>query len=501
MPPAASRRRQAHLAIDLGAESGRAIVGVLDGSTVALTELHRFANVPGRNAGGLFWNVPALWSEILESLRRAARFASENDVRLASAGVDTWGVDFALVGASGELVALPHCYRDERTSAVFKRVVASVGAEELYRATGIQLMPINTLFQVLAALESEPAAVGSAECLLFMPDLFHLFLTGRRLVESTIASTSQMLDPASGDWARPLLQRLGVPVRLLREISPPGTVVGPLRPVVARDTGAPADLVVVAPASHDTASAVAAVPASPGERWCYISSGTWSLAGVELAQPRITGDPSGRLFTNERGIGGTVRFLKNITGLWLLEECRRSFARQGMEHDHETLTRLAERAEPFVTLVDPSHEEFASPGDMPGKIARYARATGQPEPSDPGALVRCCLESLALAYRRTLRRLGSLLAEPPEVVHVIGGGGRNRLLNRMTADATGLEVRVGPFEATAMGNVLAQAMGLGRLDGLTGIREVARASTRPETFLPGDPGAWDAVEDRCGDGS
>lgn len=488
--------RTAYLGIDLGAESGRAMLGVLDDGRLSLHELHRFLHLPQRLPTGLHWNLQGLFSEILEGMRRAAAYVRDHAIELRSMGVDTWGVDCAYLGASGELLGLPFAYRDPRNTAAMEKVIAAVGRERIYEATGIQFMPFNTLFQVEAMHDAEPKLLAAADRLVFMPDLLHYLLTGRATVEATIASTSQMIDPRTGRWATPLLRELGLPTHMLGEIIPPGTTIGPLLPHVASETGLREDLRVIAPATHDTAAAVAAVPADGSTNWCYLSSGTWSLMGAELDAPCLTEAALAVPFTNEGGVGGTIRFLKNIAGLWLVQETRRHYEKQGRAYDYAELTRLAEHAEPFRTLVDTDHPPFMSPGEMPRKIADFARATGQPEPPEPGQVVRCCLESLALTYRRTLLRLEKVLGRRFDVLHIVGGGGRNDLLNQMTADATGRKVIVGPHEATVIGNVLTQAMGAGDIEDLAGLRRVVSASFDPVTYMPRNTAAWDEAFDR-----
>jgi rhamnulokinase len=486
----------AYLAIDLGAESGRAILGVLDGEKLTLHELHRFANDPRRLPTGLHWDVDRLWAEVREGARRAVRAAHEQDVGLLSLGVDTWGVDYGLLDGEGRLLEDPHCYRDERNQAAFEATVAAIGEESLYEATGIQFMPFNTLFQLVAAREADPKLIARADRLLFMPDLMHYLLTGRAVAEATIASTSQMIDPRTGDWAVELIETAGLPLRVLPGIVPAGTTIGPLREDVAREIGAPESLRIIAPAAHDTASAIAAVPADESTEWCYLSSGTWSLLGAELHKPCITHDAREVPFTNEGGVGGTIRCLKNIVGLWPVQECRRQFGEVGELYEYEKLTEFAEAAQPFRTIIDTAHAPFTAPGRMLEKIRTYARATRQPEPSTPGQYVRCCLESLALAYRHTLRQLEGVLDRRFDVMHVIGGGGHNRLLNQMTADAIGRTVIVGPTEAAAVGNILVQAMGTGYVSDLPHLRRIVACAFRPETYVPRAPDPWETPYQR-----
>ncbi|MBI4881695.1 MAG: rhamnulokinase [Planctomycetes bacterium] len=491
--------KKAYLALDLGAESGRAILVILAGDRLQLRELHRFPNTPCLLPTGLHWDVCGLWAHALEGVRRAVTVAAAEHLELVSVGVDTWGVDYGLVGRSGELLGLPYCYRDERNLPAFEKAMATLGADALYQATGIQFMALNTLFQLVAQNDSEPALLRHAERLLFMPDLLHHFFTGERVVESSIASTSQMTDPRTGRWVMPLLQRLGLPTQMLGETVPSGTPIGPLLPRVAAQVGADSSLRVIAPAAHDTASAVAAVPAGEDTSWCYISSGTWSLLGAELDRPCITAAAQAIPFTNEGGVAGTTRFLKNITGLWLVQECRRQLDHQGESFDYGTLTELAAAAESFRTLIDTAHPPFLTPGDMPAKIRAFAQVSHQPEPADPGMLVRCCLESLALAYRHTLVQMEHALGRTFDVVHIVGGGSRNRLLNQMAANAMGRRVLVGPAEATAIGNGLVQALGARHVSDTSHMRRIVRESFAPEVLEPRDAAAWDGAYRRFRD--
>ncbi|HVP12715.1 MAG TPA: rhamnulokinase family protein [Phycisphaerae bacterium] len=485
-----------YLAIDLGAESGRAIIGELGAEHLELHEVHRFTNQFSRQPGGLHWDVIALWNNVLEGLRQGAAWSAERGLPLISVGVDAWGVDFALLSSSGELLDTPHCYRDEANIPAFKKALAAFGGDFIYAATGIQLMPINTLFQLIARRDADPDLLDRADRLLFMPDLMHYFLTGHAAVEATIASTSQMVDPHTGAWAESLLEKTGLPTRMLGTISPSGTRLGALRPEVASQADASPSVEVIIPASHDTASAVAAVPADGSSSWCFLSSGTWSLIGAELERPCITDAAREASFTNERGVGNTIRFLKNISGLWLLQECRRDFEAQGPAIGYDQLTAAAASAEPFRTLVNPNHQPFWGPGQMPRKIIDFARSTGQAEPADIGQLVRCCLESLALAYRHTLDHLERILGRRFDVMHIVGGGSRNTLLNQMTADATGRRVLAGPQEATAMGNLLVQAMGHGRIPDRSSLRHIVAQTVRPQVYEPRATADWDQVYPR-----
>ena len=488
---------EAFLAIDLGAESGRALLGRFDGERVALEELHRFPNTPVRVVDGLHWDVLRLFQEIKEGLARASR---ETAGRLTGVGVDAWGVDFALLDRDGNLLSNPYHYRDGRTAGMPERAFARVPRAEIYRATGIQFMPINTLYQLLA-MEGSPI-LDAASTVLLIPDLIGYWLTGSKRCEYTNATTTQLCDPATGDWARPLIERLRLPNRIFPALVPPGQDLGSLLPEVAAEVGlaSAAAVPVTAVASHDTASAVVAVPAEAvgGEgRFAYISSGTWSLVGVELPQPVVTPESLEANFTNEGGFGGTTRFLKNVMGLWLLQECRRTWSREGSAPSYEALIEAAEAAPAFGPLVDPDWPPFLPPGDMPARIRRFCRATGQPAPEDPGALVRCVLESLALKYRWVVERIVALTGRPIETIHVVGGGAHNGLLCRLTAGATGRPVLAGPAEATALGNVMVQAFARGSVASLAQIRAVVRRSTAIRQYPPDrQHKAWDAAWER-----
>ncbi|MCC6581748.1 MAG: rhamnulokinase [Phycisphaeraceae bacterium] len=483
---------QGYVAFDLGAESGRAMLATLDGQKLQLEEIHRFANLPQRLPSGLHWNLIDLWANLVEGLRKTGQATAGKGIELASLGVDTWGVDFGLIGRSGQLLGLPFAYRDDRNPPAMEKVFASLGADAIYRITGIQHMPFNSIYQLVAQHDAEPGLLAQVDRMLFMPDLLHYFFSGNAVNEATIASTSQMVNPISGQWATKLLTDLGLPHGFLGTIVPAGTKIGLLRKDVAQLAGVGA-LDVTVPGSHDTASAIAAVPVDVQKHpdWAYISSGTWSLIGAELDQPVVNDASAKANYTNERGVAGKIRFLKNVAGLWLVQECRRDLARQGQDFDYATLAKLAGEAEPFRTLIDPDHAPFASPGDMLAKMRRFAQDTSQPHPETPGQFVRACLESLALTYRVVLDRLDEMLHRKTQVLHIVGGGGRNTLLNQMTADAVGRPVIVGPFEATAIGNALTQAIGRGQVRDLAHLRSIVSASFDPQTFAPRNAAAMD----------
>jgi rhamnulokinase len=480
-------KSNAYLSIDLGASSGRAMIGVLSGEPLCLqlAEVHRFEHHPCPTPAGPVWDLTGIWQNILTGLRLATQWCREHGAELASVGVDTWGVDWALVGKSGELLSLPHCYRDPQNDAACERVLNRLGGfEKLYARTGIQLMSLNTLFQVAARFEREPGLFAAAERLLFLPDLFHYWLSGELSTERTIASTSSMLNVHTGDWDHDLLNELGLPTHVLGPIVDPGTTAGRLRQELCEATGLPKSVRIILPPSHDTASAVAAVPATGNQSWAYLSSGTWSLLGAEISAPIATDVARQVPFTNERGINGKVRFLKNIAGLWLLQELRRELEAGGERRDYAQLVQEAEQATPQRTLIDPNHADFACPGNMAEKIRRCARDAGQPVPESVGQLIRCCLESLAQCYRETTDQLEAILGQRVEVLHLVGGGSKNQLLNRLTAEALGRPVICGPVEATAIGNLLVQAMGCGEVADHAELRAIVARSFDLEYLEP-----------------
>jgi rhamnulokinase len=482
-----------YLALDLGAESGRGLLGRFDGQRLELEEVHRFPNGPVRMLDTLYWDLPRLFEEVKTAIKKAAAGPGELD----GAGVDTWGVDFGLIGRGETLLGNPVHYRDARTDGMLEAAFQRVPRERIYEITGLQFLPFNTLYQLLAMVRSRSPILEMAETLLMMPDLFGWLLTGRRAGERTDASTTQLLDPRTGTWSDELCRDLGLPRAILPELIEPGTELGPLRSSVAEEIGWTRPLTIMAPATHDTASAVAAVPAnrasasasSPPD-WCYLSSGTWSLLGVEVPRPVISAETMRYNFTNEGGVAGTTRLLKNIMGLWLVQESRRTWARTGREWSYEELTARAQVAPPFTTLVDPDDTTFLATGDMPARLAAYCRRTNQAPPADEGALVRCCLESLALKYRWAIDRLEAILGTTIRTIHVVGGGSKNALLCQFTADACGRPVHAGPVEATAIGNILMQALGRGRLDSIAGLRAVVARSFPVTIYEPKDTDAW-----------
>lgn len=492
--------RSVRIAIDLGAESGRVLLVWLDAAdgSPGWQEVHRFSNRILTLPGGLHWNISGIWQEILDGLRAAARQAASGDLQIRSVGVDCWGVDWCLLDEHGELLGLPHAYRDPRNEDSFVQVSSELPPRELYRLTGIQVMQINSLFSLRAMATASPQLMRAARRLLFLPDLIHYWLSGRQINEATIASTGQLMEADTGHWSGQLLQIAGLSPGCVTDPLPPATVLGPLQSAVAEATELPAGVEVILPASHDTASAIAAVPADPETEWCFISSGTWSLLGAEIPRPCLNDQAARYMFTNERGVAGTVRFLKNIAGLWLIQQCRRDFAIRdpGQQFDYEQLTELAHRAEPFRTLLDPDNPAFGRPGHFLEKIDTWATESGQPLPQTPGDYLRCCLESLAIKYRLTLDRLERVLDRRFEVIHVVGGGSNNRLLCQMTADATGRTVVAGPAEATAIGNGLVQAIGDGQIRDLTELRAIVRQSGTAAVYQPRADESWGRQAER-----
>lgn len=484
--------RTVALAVDLGASGGRVVSGAFDGRLLELAEIHRFENGPVMLAGELVWDLVRLWREVMTGLRLAAE---RHGGAVKTVGVDTWGVDFAFLGGDGALLANPVCYRDARTRGMLAAAEAIVPRAEIFAATGLQFMEINSLFQLLALEKRESTVLGAADRLLMIPDIFHWLLSGQASNEHTNASTSQCYDPQAHDWARGLLERFGLPSRVFGPLVEPGTSLGALRPEVAAETGL-AGVQVVVPGTHDTASAVAAVPAaeppSPRPDWCYVSLGTWALVGAELDRPLVTPACLARNFTNEGGIGGTTRLLKNVCGLWLVQQCRAAWQRAGKDWTWEQLTALAAEAPPLGTLVDPNHPSLVAPADMPEAIRALARDTGEPVPETTAAVVRTALESVAAAVRATLIELDELVGRRVSRIHVVGGGVKNALLCQMIADATDRPVLAGPVEATAIGNLLVQLLARDGAVDLRSVRAVVRDSFEITRFDPRDPARWAA---------
>ena len=484
--------RSVALAVDLGASGGRVVSGVFDGRLLELEELHRFENGPVSMGGLLVWDLVRLWQEVVTGLRAAA---VRHGRAVQSVGVDTWGVDFSFLTSDGALLANPVCYRDARTQGMLAAAEAIVPRDEIFAATGLQFMEINSLYQLLALKRQHPSMLAAADRLLMIPDLIHWLLSGELSNERTNATTTQCFDPRRRDWAFDMLARLGLPRHVFGPIVEPGADLGPLRPEIAAETGLTGVRVIV-PGTHDTASAVAAVPAlePPCSRpeWCYVSLGTWALVGAELDQPLVTPECRSHNFTNEGGVGGTTRLLKNICGLWLVQQCRASWQKAGQEWSWEQLTALAAEAPPLVTLVDPNHPSLVAPADMPEAIRSLARSGGNPVPETTGAVIRAALESVAAAVRKTLEELDELVGRRVGRVHVVGGGVKNALLCQMIADATNRPVVAGPVEATAIGNLLVQLVARDGAVDLRTVRSVVRDSFELTHYQPRDADRWNA---------
>jgi len=476
-----------YLAIDLGASSGRVMDARFDGTRITLDEVHRFVNRvvhvhDGSEQGRYHWDFLRLWDEITAGLRMSSDRASD----IASIGFDTWGVDYGLVGKSGRLIHQPTAYRDPQKYEIFQDVRNKLTDQKIYERTGIQFIPINSIYQLAVDAQDPDRPLERTESLLMVPDLLAYWLTGEKANEHTFASTSQCYDAATCTWATDLLGQLGVPSSIFERIVQPGArePIGTINKVMAQATRLPASTRLSAVGSHDTASAVVAVPMTDPSTSAYISSGTWSLVGLELNEPVRTPEALAANFTNEAGIDGTTRFLKNCAGLWLIQECRRIWQEQGRDYSFAELAAMAGDAPGLVSLFDPDDPRFSTPGDMPKRIREACRENGEPEPNDEGALIRAICDSLALRYDQILRTAGQLTGRTLKTLHIVGGGGANIVLNQISADATGMEVVAGPGEATALGNAAVQAIACGDLGGLKEAREVIAASSEPMRYEP-----------------
>ncbi|MGA2863625.1 MAG: rhamnulokinase [Verrucomicrobiota bacterium] len=481
--------QRVYLAIDLGAESGRVMAGLWNGKTIQLEEIHRFPNGPVHLAGSMRWDVIRLWAEIQNGLGLAAR---KYGPAIVSVGADTWGVDFVLLSRHDEMVGQPYHYRDARTNGMMEKAFQQVPRAEIFAQTGLQFMQLNTLFQLLAIKENTPELLTAADCLLLMPDFVHWALCGSRVVEFTNGTTTQCLHPLTRNWARGLLKKFGLPTRIFPKVVPPGTELGALRPGVAERTGL-GKVKVVAPPTHDTASAVAGVPtANTGQaNWAYLSSGTWSLMGAEVPQACLSPRALEINMTNEGGLDGTYRLLKNIMGLWLVQQCKRAFDARSRKYEYGELAQLAGQAPALRALVNPDDSRFLNPPDMPQAIQDFCVETKQPAPKTEGELVRCAYESLALKYRQVLGWLEELTGQRIEVIHIVGGGSQSEMLNQFTADACQRPVVAGPVEATALGNLLVQVRASGELASLAEMREVIRQSSEVKPCQPGPAAPWE----------
>lgn len=482
-----------YLAVDLGASSGRVVLGEWEGSRFTLTDIHRFANGPVRVHDGLYSDVLGLWREITEGIARASRACGG---RLDAVGLDTWGVDFALLDRDGALVGNPRHYRDHRTDGILDLAFERVPRDEIFEATGLQVWQINTLFQLFSMVRTGNAELDAATTLLPLPNLFYYWLGAAQCAEYTEASSTQCLNLRTRAWARELIARLGIRTELFPALVEPGTEIGSLRGELASEAGLSGTTLVVAVGSHDTASAVGAIPGLD-DTSAFISSGTWSVMGIEMPQPVVNVRVLATGFTNEGGIGGKTLLLKNLTGLWLLQECRRHWQRAGQDAGWDQLLELADTAEPFRSLIDPEAPEFLNPQDMPAALRDFCLRTGQPAPSGAGAFVRCCLESLALRYRMTLGELEQLAGRKVAALRIVGGGSQNRLLCQLAADACGVPVIAGPAEATALGNVMAQAIAAGELEGIAEGRAAVGNSVVMDAYEPHRSDRWAEAFDRA----
>jgi|ETNmetMinimDraft_26_1059896.scaffolds.fasta_scaffold00042_13 rhamnulokinase len=478
------------LAFDLGAESGRGILGCFDGKQIKLKVLHRFPNGGIQILDNLHWDIISLWREIKNTLSICAK----NGSNIESIGVDTWGVDFGLLDKTGHLIGLPFHYRDSRTTGVLEKVFDLIPRPSIFELSGCQFMEINTIYQLYSMVLTDSPLLRFAETFLTIPDLINFWLTGQKVSEFTNATTTQLYDPRKENWSAELCQVLNIPLGIFPQVIQPGTDIGMILPSITNETAFQPTR-VIAPACHDTGSAVAAVPVQ-NESWAYISSGTWSLMGIEVEEPIITKHALDLNFTNEGGVDNTFRFLKNIMGLWLVQECRRTWSRSGEQMSYDEISQIAAQAEPFKALIDPDHHLFLASGDMPKRIVDFCKQTNQNLPLTKGEIVRSALESLALKYRWVLEKLEFVKGEAIDTIHIIGGGAQNKLLCQFTADATKRQVIAGPVEATSIGNLLVQMASCGAIGSITEGREIIAESSELIYFEPTDNAQWDQVYDR-----
>ena len=480
------------LAVDLGASSGRVLLGQWDGEHLYLMELHRFSNVPVTICGHLHWDVLYLWREIKKGI---ACFSSPNRGQLHSIGVDAWGVDFALLDNRGNLIGNPYHYRDSRTNGMIELVCQEIPREVIFNKTGNQFIQFNTLFQLYSMVHRSDPHLEIANTLLMVPDLFHYWLTGHKSIEFTIATTSQIYDIRQQIWATDLLSSLKIPTRLLPCVGSPGNVLGNMKKDLTAETGLSHRATVVTPASHDTSSAIAAIPGLDGQS-VFISSGTWSLLGVEIQNPIINDQVLALNFTNEGGVAGKVNLQKILAGLWLLQECQRQWSRKGNHYDWDEMLATGEQAEPLRSLVDPDAPDFLNPADMLDAVNNFCRHTGQQTPSSVSEVVRCCLESLALNYRKTIEDLEFVTGQHFDTIRIVGGGSQNKSLSQYTADACQRLVISGPVEATALGNILLQVIASGHLPDIMTGRKIIAASFEQQHYEPGPAGNWGEAYER-----
>ncbi len=474
-----------HIAIDLGAESGRVMLGSYFDGKLQLEEMHRFMNIPIQKDNSTRWNVDMLWGEIQTGLKKT--FANHENIE--SIGVDTWGVDFVLLDENGKMLDLPYHYRDIRTDGIPEEVFQKISAKDLYLETGIQIMQLNTIFQLIALKQQQPKIFNKIDKLLFMPDWIVYRLTGKINNEFTIASTSQLMNMNTRKWSKKLLDTFGIPSKIFPLIVNPGDKIGIIKSSLCNELGCNS-IPVIAVGSHDTASAVASIPAKKSSNWAYLSSGTWSLIGIESSKALINEETSKEQFTNEGGVDNTIRFLKNIVGLWILQECKKIWEQEGDLINYDQIVKLAEQAEPFSALIDPEYKEFFTGGNIPVKIADYLQKTGQKQLRDKGQIIRTILEALALKYQTIIEKPEKISGQKIDVLHIVGGGCQNKLLNQMTANATGKRVISGPVEATVCGSILVQMLGLGKIESIEQGRKIIRNSFECEEYLPENIEEW-----------
>jgi rhamnulokinase len=481
------------LAFDLGASSGRAMLGIFDGNKIEIQEMHRFTNEPVLVHGHYYWDILRLFYEIKQGILKTI---NKGHGDIASIGVDTWGVDFGLLDESGNLLGNPYHYRDSRTDNMMEEVFKIIPKKELYKKTGIQFMKLNTIYQLFSMIRFNSSMLKQAKRLLFIPDLINYFLTGVEASEYTIASTTQLLDANMRDWDEDILAKLGISKDIFANVIEPGTIIGNLSTDIKDELNI-GDVPVIAVGSHDTASAVASVPTLKDD-YVYISCGTWSLMGVESEEPIINEKSYSSAFTNEGGVNNKIRFLKNIMGLWLIQECKRQWDKEGEKLGYDELENMAGQSEAFKSFIDPDCEMFIAPGNMPKRIQKYCENTNQPIPKTKGEIVRCIAESLAMKYRHTVENLEELMNKELPVIHMVGGGIKDKLLCQFTANATGRDVIAGPVEATAIGNLLMQAMALGKIKDLTKLRQTVIGSFPTKTYKPEECSAWQEAYNRFG---
>jgi len=481
------------LAVDFGASSGRAIIGKITPQRIILEEIHRFNNQPVNLLGSLYWDFPYLFNELKKGISQAVKNGHDE---IQGIGIDSWGVDFGLLTRDNQLLGNPFAYRDARTDGMMEKAFLQMPANEIYALTGIQFLQLNSIFQLFSMVDSKNCLLDLADSLLFMPDLFNFFLTGEKTSEYTIASTSQLLNANTREWEPQIFDRLKLPLNLFQPIIEPATFIGKLLPAVTEELNiAPLD--VIAAASHDTASAVIAVPVQTSADWAYLSSGTWSLLGMEIEQPIITPESLRHNFTNEGGVDNSIRFLRNTMGLWLLQRCMAQWSESGEAIDYSQLADLVSSAQPFQSLINPDDITFLNPPDMAAAIQEFCRQHKQPIPTTKGEIIRCILESLALKYRYICDLMNDLRPAPLKRLHIVGGGSQNELLNQFTANATGLEVIAGPSEATALGNIIVQAIATRELSSIKEGRELIAQSFQLNHFQQTERDCWEQAYQRA----